>query len=84
MQMNIFTLWHRPADRRPTCIAADALLDRLSTAEILHGDKGYDSDAVRHKIVSKAPHPTSRIRQTTAGRIASRPTSTAIATPSSA
>src|SRR5205814_9139901 len=29
------------------CIAADELLDRLLTAEILHGDKGYDSDADR-------------------------------------
>jgi Transposase DDE domain len=28
------------------CVAADVLLDRMATAEILHGDKGYDSDAV--------------------------------------
>jgi len=32
------------------CIAADALLDQLVSADILHGDKGYDSDAVRRKI----------------------------------
>ncbi len=32
------------------CIAADALLDRMPAAMILHGDKGYDSDAVRRKI----------------------------------
>ncbi len=40
------------------CIAADTLLDQMSTASILHGDKGYDSDAVRRKIESKgaAPH----------------------------
>jgi IS5 family transposase len=25
------------------CIAADALLDYLAAAEIVHGDKGYDS-----------------------------------------
>ena len=32
------------------CTAADTLLDRLAGASILHGDKGYDSDAVRRKI----------------------------------
>jgi transposase len=39
------------------CIAADALLDNLAAAEILHGDKGYDSDAVRRKIESKGTAP---------------------------
>lgn len=39
------------------CIAADALLDPIATAEILHGDKGYDSDAVRRKIESKGAAP---------------------------
>src|SRR5436190_20375663 len=39
------------------CIAADELLDRLLTAEILHGDKGYDSDAVRRKIENKGAAP---------------------------
>jgi transposase len=39
------------------CIAADELLDRLVTAEILHGDKGYDSNAVRRKIESKGAAP---------------------------
>jgi transposase len=44
--------------RRPTggsadCTAADAMLDQMSAADILHGDKGYDSDAVRRKIESK-------------------------------
>ncbi|MFZ0694807.1 MAG: IS5 family transposase [Alphaproteobacteria bacterium] len=39
------------------CIAADALLDPVSTAAILHGDKGYDSDAVRRKIESKGAAP---------------------------
>jgi len=32
------------------CTAADALLERMPTASILHGDKGYDSNAVRQKI----------------------------------
>jgi transposase len=39
------------------CIAADVLLDHIATAEILHGDKGYDSDAVRRKIESKGAAP---------------------------
>ena len=39
------------------CVAADALLDQVSTAAILHGDKGYDSDAVRRKIESKGAAP---------------------------
>ena len=39
------------------CTAADSLLDRLLAAEILHGDKGYDSDAVRRKIESKGAAP---------------------------
>jgi transposase len=39
------------------CIAADELLDRLVTAEILHGDKGYESDAVRRNIESKGAAP---------------------------
>src|SRR5438477_385469 len=53
----------RVDDRRVTsgqvadCIAADELLDRLLTAEILHGGKGYDSNAVRRKIESKGVVP---------------------------
>src|SRR5436853_6305196 len=39
------------------CTAADSLLDRLLAAEILHDDKGYDSDAVRRKIESKGAAP---------------------------
>jgi transposase len=39
------------------CTAADGLLDRLLATEILHGDKGYDSDAVRRKIESKGAAP---------------------------
>ena len=39
------------------CIAADELLDGLLTAQILHGDKGYDSNAVRRKIESKGAVP---------------------------
>jgi hypothetical protein len=32
------------------CTAADALLDQMPATSILHGDKGYDSNAVRQKI----------------------------------
>jgi transposase len=32
------------------CTAADDLLDHMPTTSILHGDKGYDSNAVRHKV----------------------------------
>ena len=39
------------------CTAADVLLDQLSAAEILHGDKGYDSNAVRRKIEDKGAAP---------------------------
>jgi hypothetical protein len=39
------------------CIAADELRDQLLTVEILHGDKGYDSDAVRRNVESKGAAP---------------------------
>ena len=39
------------------CTAADTLLDRMPAAMILHGDKGYDSYAVRRKIESKGAAP---------------------------
>lgn len=39
------------------CTAADILLDRLSSAEILHGDKGCDTNAVRRKIEDKGAAP---------------------------
>ena len=32
------------------CTAADALLEQMPATSILHGDKGYDSNAVRQKI----------------------------------
>ena len=39
------------------CTAADALLDQMPATTILHGDKGYDSNAVRNKIESKGAAP---------------------------
>ncbi len=38
-------------------VAADALLDHLVSAEILHADKGYDSNAVRRKIEAMGAAP---------------------------
>jgi IS5 family transposase len=32
------------------CTAADDLLDHMPKTSILHGDKGYDSNAVRRKV----------------------------------
>ena len=39
------------------CSAADTLLDRLPATTLLHGDKGYDSDAVRRKIEARGTAP---------------------------
>jgi transposase len=39
------------------CVAADALLDQMSTTDLVHGDKGYDTDAVRRKIEAKGAAP---------------------------
>ncbi len=41
----------------PACIAADELLDQLVSASIVHGDKGYDTDAIRRKVESKGAAP---------------------------
>ena len=39
------------------CTAADALLDLLPPTGLLHGDKGYDTDAVRRKIEASGATP---------------------------
>lgn len=41
----------------PDCVAADTLLDEIGTAELVHGDKGYDTNAVRQKIEAKNAAP---------------------------
>jgi transposase len=38
-------------------VAADLLLDQMPASDLVHGDKGYDSDAVRHKIEAKGAAP---------------------------
>jgi transposase len=44
-------------DHVADCVAADTLLDQMPATDILNGDKGYDSDAVRRKIESKGAAP---------------------------
>ena len=39
------------------CLAADALLDQVATADLVHGDKGYDTNAVRRKIEATGAAP---------------------------
>ena len=39
------------------CTAADVLLDSITEAELVHADKGYDSNAVRQKIEAKGAAP---------------------------
>jgi transposase len=39
------------------CTAADVLLDNMPATRIVHGDKGYDGNALRHKIESKGAVP---------------------------
>jgi transposase len=39
------------------CTAADDLLELMPATSILHGDKGYDSNAVRRKIEDRGVAP---------------------------
>ena len=39
------------------CTAADTLLEQMPATGILHGDKGYDSNAVRRKIEATGAAP---------------------------
>ncbi len=39
------------------CVAADALLDQMSQTDLVHGDKGYDTNAVRRKIEATGAAP---------------------------
>ena len=39
------------------CTAAERLLDQLTTADLVQGDKGYDTNAVRRKIEAKGAAP---------------------------
>ena len=39
------------------CEAAKQLLERLPAARVLHGDKGYDTDALRRQVEAKGTLP---------------------------
>jgi transposase len=39
------------------CTAADTLLDQMPATLVLHGDKGYDTNAVREKIEAMGAAP---------------------------
>lgn len=66
------------------CTAAAALLKQMPPARILHGDKGYDSNAVRRQVEEKGTMPNIPPRPTGAGNPVSRRCFTATAMPSSA
>ncbi len=44
------------------CTAAELLLRRLPQASIVHGDKGYDSNAIRRQIEGKGAMPNIRAK----------------------
>jgi IS5 family transposase len=66
------------------CTAGAVLLEEMPRSAILHGDKGYDSDAIRRQVEGKGAMPNIPPKANDAGRIASRPSSIEAATPSSA
>ncbi len=39
------------------CTAADTLLEQMPETTVLHGDKGYDSNAIRRKIEARGAAP---------------------------
>ena len=51
--------------------AGELLLRQMPRASVLHGDKGYDSNAIRRQVEGKGACQTSRQRQIGDGRIAS-------------
>jgi hypothetical protein len=63
---------------------AEQLLARLPASEILDGDKGYDSGAIRRQVESDGAMPNIPPEANQNGRTAFRRSSIAIATPSNA
>lgn len=57
------------------CVAAEALLDQMSAADLVHADKGYDTNAVRRKIEATGAAPNIPPKSNGSGRTASRHTS---------
>ena len=74
-----------PAAIVADCKAGAALIERLPDCEVLHADKGYNSDAsAPPERRAQRVWPTSRPKPTAFGRTSSRRSSTAAATPSNA
>jgi hypothetical protein len=55
-------------------VAADALLDQMSTTDLVHADKGYDTNAVCRKIEAKGAAPNIPPKANRVGKAASRHT----------
>ena len=66
------------------CTAGAELLSRMPACDILHGDKGYDSNAIRRQVETGGVMPNIPPRRTANGRTASRLSFTETETPSSA
>jgi hypothetical protein len=66
------------------CTAGELLLEQMPHAPILHGDKGYDSNAIRRRVEGKGVMPNIPPKPIGAGRIAFRRSCTVTGTPSNA
>ena len=66
------------------CTAGAALIEKLPACEILHADKGYDSNAIREQVQAHGAMPNIPLRSIANGKPASRRSSIATATRSSA
>jgi transposase len=49
--------FHLTGGQVADCVAAEALLDVMPPVDLLHGDKGYDSDALRRRIEATGAAP---------------------------
>ena len=65
------------------CVAADDLLDQMPASNLVHGDKGYDSNAVRRKIEAKGAAPNIPPKSNRIWKNCFSPYPTETATPSS-
>ena len=55
------------------CEAAKQLLELLPAADVLHGDKGYDTDLIRRRVEANGTLPNIPPRRTGSGETASHP-----------
>ena len=66
------------------CTAGELLLEQMPQASMLHGDKGYDSNAIRRQIEGKGAMPNIPPKANRRWKNCFSPYSIATATPSSA